>query len=209
MTAGRLSAADFELGLDHVTRRLAAVPSDLAWSLTDVGSPRELVLRFTRPLPSLDEPVKKKEEEEVEILCDLKEEEEETDLQSVSVGSPGSEELQLELRVTYSAAHEVPVLFCRAWHLRSTKPASLEQLWRLFSSQTGSTPGSDLLNALGPAEHPPTGLPMFVLHPCKTAQVMATLQPTSPKRFVLAWLSVFGPALGLGLPCAVFDERVP
>lgn len=197
-----LSAEDFDLGLDHVTSRLAALPVDLSWSLVDLGASRELVLRFVRPLPAGEEQETQEEKEEEQD----EEEEEELDFDCAPKPTAECSLLQLELRVLYSAAYEVPVLFCRAWDTCTARPAPLDLLWRLFSVQTGAK-ASELLNCLGPAEHPPTGLPMFALHPCRTAQVMATLKPQRPEHFVMAWLSVFGTALGLRLPSALFKEE--
>lgn len=73
------------------------------------------------------------------------------------------------------------------------------------------------------AEHPILGVPFFTIHPCQTANIMALFRPgtiffylsvtsyivedpavSSTANYLLSWLSVVGPVIGLELPLRYF-----
>uniref|UniRef100_A0A1A8RH74 Ubiquitin-like-conjugating enzyme ATG10 n=1 Tax=Nothobranchius rachovii TaxID=451742 RepID=A0A1A8RH74_9TELE len=70
------------------------------------------------------------------------------------------------------------------------------------------------LNALSQQEHPLLGQPFFYLHPCKTEEFMKLVLTAAedkhrPMNYVLLWLSLVGPAVGLDVPLEYCIEPQP
>ena len=66
-------------------------------------------------------------------------------------------------------------------------------------------------------EHPYTGRPAYVVHPCQTARLMATLMggtsgggggggggEVDVRRYLLVWFNVYGRAAGLAVPADAY-----
>lgn len=56
--------------------------------------------------------------------------------------------------------------------------------------------------------HPVLDVPFFQLHPCRTADLMKATRPhdhVTASAYVLRWLSLVGPTIGLRLPDTVFQ----
>nr|XP_033960102.1 ubiquitin-like-conjugating enzyme ATG10 [Pseudochaenichthys georgianus] len=96
----------------------------------------------------------------------------------VCVASAGSSQLlQYEYHILHSCSYSTPVLYFRA----CTQAPRRER------------------------EHPLLGQPFFMLHPCRTEEFMrpvlqAAQDQHRPVNYVLSWLSVMGPVVGLDVP---------
>ena len=170
------------------------------------------------PLPELDD----EEDGDLSKLSDILPVEEEDSSVSVRDGLTvlGS------YHCVYSPSYRVPVLLFRL-HYTDGQPLSLEEstailtqrsgdqrIRSLTSQCTGSTSdeGSAVVGRevdfppLSAVLHPSLSSPFFSLHPCQTSQVMSILQSVDapvdalPTVDILAWLSAFGPFVGLHLP---------
>ncbi|XP_058482381.1 ubiquitin-like-conjugating enzyme ATG10 isoform X1 [Solea solea] len=112
--------------------------------------------------------------------------------------------LQYEYHILYSCSYRNPVLYFRVFTLEG-RSLSLEDVWRSvhpnFRLQLQNSP----LNTISQQEHPLLGQPFFMLHPCRTEEFMrpvvqAAQEQHRPMNYVLTWLSVVGPLLGLDVP---------
>ncbi|KAM7378694.1 hypothetical protein PAMP_004300 [Pampus punctatissimus] len=121
---------------------------------------------------------------------------------AASAGS--SQVLQFEYHILYSCSYSSPVLYFRAFTLEG-RSLSLEEVWSSvhpnFRLQLQYSP----LNTITQQEHPLLGQPFFMLHPCRTEDFMKPVLQTAqdqhrPLNYVLTWLSVVGPLVGLDIP---------
>ena len=111
--------------------------------------------------------------------------------------------LMCEYHVIHSTSYQVPVLYFTASY-SSGRTVLLSDLWQLL-------PASSLMEENGKwgmvtdTEHPLLLRPFYHIHPCHTAKVMSTISgcPVTASgchdNYVLTWLSVFGPLVGLQL----------
>ena len=54
--------------------------------------------------------------------------------------------------------------------------------------------------------HPVHDTPFLFLHPCRTAEAMRSATdhvPSSPESYLMVWLGLMGPSVGLSLPVEV------
>jgi hypothetical protein len=116
-----------------------------------------------------------------------------------------------EFHIVYCEAYQVPVLY---FQLRGNE-GQLLPLEKIMSPQGEQLLASHQL-------HPLLDLPFFYLHPCQTAQFMSNLDTDGPGRccfifefhfihgvgvsYVLSWLSIVGPIVGIELPRGFFRE---
>ncbi|CAJ1087274.1 ubiquitin-like-conjugating enzyme ATG10 [Xyrichtys novacula] len=112
--------------------------------------------------------------------------------------------LQYEYHILFSCSYSVPVLYFRAFTLEG-RSLSLEEVWSSVHPNFRLRLQSSPLNTITLQEHPLLGQPFFMLHPCRTEEFMRpVLQEAQhrhrPVNFVLTWLSVVGPVVGLEVP---------
>ncbi|XP_013869293.1 ubiquitin-like-conjugating enzyme ATG10 [Austrofundulus limnaeus] len=115
--------------------------------------------------------------------------------------SSSSSVLQFEYHVLYSCSYAAPVLYFRAFTLEG-RSLTLEEAWRCVHPSFRLRLQSCPLNAISQQEHPLLGQPFFFLHPCRTEDFMrpvlrAAQDQHRPVNYVLSWLSVVGPVVGL------------
>ncbi|XP_062285220.1 ubiquitin-like-conjugating enzyme ATG10 [Scomber scombrus] len=136
------------------------------------------------------------------IAGDIDENDEDDGVCAVSAGS--SQVLQYEYHIVYSCSYSSPVLYFRACTLEG-RSLSLEEVWSSvhpnFRLQLQHSP----LNTITQQEHPLLGQPFFMLHPCRTEEFMRpVLQAAQDQHrtvnYILTWLSVVGPLVGLDIP---------
>nr|XP_040027621.1 ubiquitin-like-conjugating enzyme ATG10 isoform X3 [Gasterosteus aculeatus aculeatus] len=82
---------------------------------------------------------------------------------------------------------------------------SLEAMWSSVHPNYRLRLQSSPLNTISLQEHPLLGQPFFMLHPCRTEEVMrpvlqAAHEQHRPVNYVLSWLSAVGPVVGLDVP---------
>ncbi|XP_072296402.1 ubiquitin-like-conjugating enzyme ATG10 [Eucyclogobius newberryi] len=123
---------------------------------------------------------------------------------AVATNCPLARCFQFEFHVVFSSSFGAPVLYFRAFTLEG-KSLSLEEVWSLVAPKLRVSSQDALLDTVTQQEHPLLGQAFFMLHPCRTLDFMrpvlqAARRENRAVNFVLTWLSVVGPLLGLHLP---------
>ncbi|XP_054452426.1 ubiquitin-like-conjugating enzyme ATG10 [Anoplopoma fimbria] len=121
---------------------------------------------------------------------------------TVSGGS--SQLIQYEYHILHSCSYATPVLYFRAF-TQEGRSLSLEEVWSSVHPNFRLRLESSPLNTITLQEHPLLGQPFFMLHPCRTEEFMrpvlqAAQDQHRPVNYVLSWLSVVGPVVGLDVP---------
>ncbi|XP_072219712.1 ubiquitin-like-conjugating enzyme ATG10 isoform X1 [Leuresthes tenuis] len=121
--------------------------------------------------------------------------------------------LQYEYHILYSCSYSAPVLYFRAFTLGG-KSLTLEEVWSSVHPHFRLHLQNCPLNAITQQEHPLLGQPFFFLHPCRTEEFMrpmlqAAQEQCRPVNYVLSWLSVVGPVLGLDVPLKYSTQLLP
>uniref|UniRef100_A0A8C6UUM5 Ubiquitin-like-conjugating enzyme ATG10 n=1 Tax=Neogobius melanostomus TaxID=47308 RepID=A0A8C6UUM5_9GOBI len=132
-------------------------------------------------------------------------------LNSSQSGDGGHLCFQFEFHILYSSSFRTPVLYFRAFTLEG-KSLSLEDVWSFIRPKLRLSSEDGLLSTVTQQEHPLLGQPFFMLHPCKTDDFMrpvleAARQENRPVNYVLTWLSVVGPLLGLDVPLEYSSDK--
>nr|XP_046265170.1 ubiquitin-like-conjugating enzyme ATG10 isoform X2 [Scatophagus argus] len=136
------------------------------------------------------------------VKSDMNDEDEDDGVCTVSEGS--SQVLQYEYHILYSCSYSTPVLYFRAFTLEG-RSLSLEEVWSCVHPNFRLRLQTSPLNTITLQEHPLLGQPFFMLHPCRTEELMrpivnAAQDQHRPVNYVLSWLSVVGPVVGLDVP---------
>ncbi|XP_026168489.1 ubiquitin-like-conjugating enzyme ATG10 isoform X2 [Mastacembelus armatus] len=118
--------------------------------------------------------------------------------------------LQYEYHILYSCSYSTPVLYFRVSSLDG-RGLSLEEVWSSVHPNFRLRLQKSPLNAITQQEHPLLGQPFFMLHPCRTEEFMKpVLQVVQDKHrpfnYILTWLSVMGPVVGLDIPLKYASE---
>uniref|UniRef100_A0A3B4AGB5 Ubiquitin-like-conjugating enzyme ATG10 n=1 Tax=Periophthalmus magnuspinnatus TaxID=409849 RepID=A0A3B4AGB5_9GOBI len=119
---------------------------------------------------------------------------------------------QFEFHVVFSSSYRTPVLYFRAFSLG--KSLSLEDVWSFIQPKLRLTSQDALLNTITQQEHPLLGQAFFMLHPCKTQDFMRPVLQTAQQEnravnYVLTWLSVVAPLVGLDVPLEYCSDLRP
>ncbi|KAK4302972.1 hypothetical protein Pmani_024999 [Petrolisthes manimaculis] len=149
--------------------------------------------------------------DEIEKLIeDFTQEPEPPDPSSVSNSTPGYI-ITYEYHIVYSLSHSVPALYFNAWYA-SGKLLTLQEIWERVSNQFCEQIADNKWNSLTQTEHPVLGRPFFQLHPCRTAELMNIVcceseqTPKDVKKYLISWLSMFGPVVGLEVPITYYNK---
>ncbi|XP_076842610.1 ubiquitin-like-conjugating enzyme ATG10 [Brachyhypopomus gauderio] len=183
------------------------------WSWVDVkdveeGYMKKTVLIPRRPCAALSQHAKHKPEEEVDIVT------EEDQVDDVDGGAYAVCEnravIHYEYHVLYSCSYQAPVLYFRASSLDG-RPLSLGEVWNNVHPNYRQRLLQGPWDTLTQQEHPLLGQPFFMLHPCRTEEFIRPIlqMAHSEKRrvnYVLAWLSMVGPVVGLDVPLSYSTE---
>ncbi|KAF1383268.1 hypothetical protein PFLUV_G00129980 [Perca fluviatilis] len=91
---------------------------------------------------------------------------------------------------------------------------SLEEVWSSVHPNFRLRLQNSPLNTITLQEHPLLGQPFFMLHPCRTEEFMRpVLQAAQDQHrsvnYVLSWLSVVGPVVGLDVPLKYATQLHP
>ncbi|XP_071386965.1 ubiquitin-like-conjugating enzyme ATG10 [Centroberyx affinis] len=130
---------------------------------------------------------------------------------AVSEGS--SRALQYEYHILYSCSYRTPVLYFRAFTLEG-RSLSLDEVWSAVHPNYRLRLQQSPWNTITQQEHPLLGQSFFVLHPCRTEEFMkpvmqAAQQELRPVNYVVTWLSVVGPLVGLEIPLSYSTQSHP
>lgn len=104
--------------------------------------------------------------------------------------------LQMEYNILFSCSYSTPVLYFRGSTLGG-RSLSLEEVWSSVHPNFRRRLQESRLNTISQQEHPLLAQPFFMLHPCRTQEFM---QPLRPVNYLISWLSVVGPVVGLEVP---------
>ncbi|XP_054625351.1 ubiquitin-like-conjugating enzyme ATG10 isoform X4 [Dunckerocampus dactyliophorus] len=112
--------------------------------------------------------------------------------------------LQYEYHILYSCSFMTPVLYFRASSLEG-RSLSLEEVWSCVHPNFRLRLQHSPLTTITQQEHPLLGQPFFMLHPCRTEELMRPLlqlakEQHRPMNYILTWLSTVGPLVGLDVP---------
>ncbi|XP_029931293.1 ubiquitin-like-conjugating enzyme ATG10 [Myripristis murdjan] len=112
--------------------------------------------------------------------------------------------LQYEYHVLYSCSYSVPVLYFRAFTLEG-RSLSLDEVWSCVPPQYRARLQQSPWNTITQQEHPLLGQPFFLVHPCRTDELMRPVMQAAQQQlrwvnYVVTWLSMVGPLVGLEMP---------
>ncbi|XP_018551493.1 ubiquitin-like-conjugating enzyme ATG10 isoform X1 [Lates calcarifer] len=138
------------------------------------------------------------------IQGDIDDEDDDADEGVCTVSEGSSQVLQYEYHILYSCSYSTPVLYFRAFTLEG-RSLSLQEVWSSVHSNFSFRLQNSPLNTITQQEHPLLGQPFFMLHPCRTEEFMRPVLQVAqdhnrPVNYVLTWLSVVGPMVGLDVP---------
>ncbi|XP_068197452.1 ubiquitin-like-conjugating enzyme ATG10 isoform X2 [Antennarius striatus] len=128
-----------------------------------------------------------------------------------TVSETRSELLQYEYHILYSCSYSTPVLFFRAF-TQAGRSLSLEDVWSSVHQNFRLRLQDSPLNVISLQEHPLLGQPFFMLHPCRTDEFMrpvlqAALDQHRSMNYLLSWLSLVGPVVGLDVPLEYYTQH--
>lgn len=177
-------------------------------------APGQLTISLTRQ----DPPESKREQQMLaaEVAFDDnddKDNDDDEDEDGVCCVSEGSSQVvQYEYHVLYSCSYQTPVLYFRASTLEG-RSLSLEEVWNSVHPNYRLRLQQSPWDSITQQEHPLLGQPFFMLHPCRTEEFMrpvmqAAQQEHRQVNYVVTWLSVVGPVVGLDIPLS-YSTQVP
>ena len=121
--------------------------------------------------------------------------------------------------VVFVASYQVPALFFTVCDAGGA-PVSTDDVWRSIPRQYRASAGMDRWSFVTQREHPVTGRPCYMLHPCGTDQLLKLVGESRgdgsavhdgggssgnrKTNIVATWLSTAGPIAGLTLPYFYF-----
>ena len=109
--------------------------------------------------------------------------------------------ITIECHVVYSESYCNPVLYFTACKLNG-RTLKLKDCWNLVHDSAKHV--TDKWSFLTQVEHPINGRPCFQLHPCHTKDFMQHFNNNS--QYLLSWLSVMMPVLGLTFPSETYHK---
>ncbi|XP_072372294.1 ubiquitin-like-conjugating enzyme ATG10 isoform X1 [Scyliorhinus torazame] len=131
-----------------------------------------------------------------------------------------SELIRYEYHVVYSSSYLAPVLYFRACY-SDGKPLGLKEIWEKVHDCYKERLFQGPWDTITQQEHHLLGQPFFVLHPCRTSELMTPIMDgaTQEQRnvnYITSWLSMMGPVVGLDVPLSyatavsqgIFDPKL-
>ncbi|XP_064152550.1 ubiquitin-like-conjugating enzyme ATG10 isoform X2 [Anguilla rostrata] len=118
--------------------------------------------------------------------------------------SETSSPTRYEYHVLYSCSYQAPVLYFRASTLDG-RPLSLEDIWDNVHPNYRQRLLQGPWDTITQQEHPLIGQPFFVLHPCRTQDLMRPILAAASAEnrslnYIVSWLSSVGPVVALNVP---------
>ena len=113
----------------------------------------------------------------------------------------------------HSSSYEVPVLYVTVKH-PSANRLSAEAMCELLvpPSYRPQVVTVGVMGAMSMTDHPMSGLPVYFVHPCRTAEAMSTLADdilVGPEKYLLIWLGLMGGSVGLEVPLELAEIMCP
>ncbi|GAB6028978.1 E2-like conjugating enzyme atg10 [Chamberlinius hualienensis] len=103
--------------------------------------------------------------------------------------------------VVYSHSYNVPVLYFNMHH-SDGRLLTLEEVWQQVPDEYRNELYFNRWGAITQQEHPLLCQPYFWIHPCQTESIMSQVELKNDEDYILSWLSMFGPLVGLKIPLA-------
>ncbi|XP_072438585.1 ubiquitin-like-conjugating enzyme ATG10 isoform X2 [Chiloscyllium punctatum] len=114
-----------------------------------------------------------------------------------------SQLIRYEYHVVYSSSYQAPVLYFRACY-SDGKPLTLEEIWENVHDCYKERLFQGPWDTITQQEHHLLGQPFFVLHPCRTSELMTSIMGATQEQrnvnYITSWLSMMGPVVGLDVP---------
>ncbi|KAJ8380634.1 hypothetical protein SKAU_G00014120 [Synaphobranchus kaupii] len=132
------------------------------------------------------------------------EDEEQAGSDEERVVSETSSPIRYEYHVLYSCSYQAPVLYFRASTLDG-RPLSLEDMWDNVHPNYRQRLLQGPWDTITQQEHPLIGQSFFVLHPCRTQDLMRPILAAASAEnrslnYIVSWLSSVGPVAALTVP---------
>ena len=132
----------------------------------------------------------------------------------------GSEDAAKQPRIIYDILHspsyQVPILYLTFKDLqrhagRKGSLPSLDELYDLLipPAQRPQMQHVGVMGALSMTDHPISNAPAYFVHPCRTAEAMDAVtggHDVKPEEYLLMWLGMVGPSVGLTVPVEVVQK---
>ncbi|KAF2112477.1 hypothetical protein BDV96DRAFT_163607 [Lophiotrema nucula] len=139
---------------------------------------------------------------------DVEEQIEEDDEEAFS--HPNVQQAHIEWDVIYSSSYQVPVIYFRIKDSSYRFPPNMETLRCIIPEQYKSQIESHgLMGGITITDHPFTNTPVFFLHPCQTADVLASSVGTkteiTPTEYLLLFMTGMGRYMQLDLPLSLAE----
>jgi len=96
------------------------------------------------------------------------------------------------------------------YHIVYREIIKLEEVWEDLPVDIQKVPELRERTFITQAEHPILGIPFFYVHPCQTSKLMKELlsNNTTGFNYILSWLSLIGPLVGLKIPFNWFSNNL-
>ncbi|XP_030581227.1 ubiquitin-like-conjugating enzyme ATG10 isoform X2 [Archocentrus centrarchus] len=181
---------------------LRSVVADSSPALKQKGAASDSESRVSTH--SILEPQREQSRQPVLAACFHADGTDEDDDAVCTLSEGSSRVLQYEYHVLYSCSYSAPVLYFRAFTLEG-RSLTLEEVWGSVHPNFKHRLQNSPLNTITQQEHPLLGQPFFMLHPCRTEEFLRPVlqgpqEQHRPVNYVLSWLSVVGPVVGLDVP---------
>ncbi|KAK5110834.1 hypothetical protein LTR62_005545 [Meristemomyces frigidus] len=107
--------------------------------------------------------------------------------------------------IIYSTTYRVPLLYITLKHSLAQPVLSLEEVYDALvpSLQRHQLQSVGPVGSLSMTEHPVTGMPVYLIHPCRTQEAMAAVageRGSTLVQYLMLWLGLVGPSVGLSVP---------
>jgi ubiquitin-like-conjugating enzyme ATG10 len=125
---------------------------------------------------------------------------------------------QILYDILYSPSYQVPVLYIHFKDFinkdNGSRMPTLEQVYDLLvpDASRPSMQQVSVMGALSLADHPISNMPAYFVHPCRTAEAMASMtegRSVRPIEYLLIWIGLIGPGVGLNVPVQVAQRIAP
>jgi ubiquitin-like-conjugating enzyme ATG10 len=111
-----------------------------------------------------------------------------------------------------SPTYQVPVLYFQLSSSANEAPAGLKEIYEVLvpSDARGQMEDISVMGAISMAEQPVIGVPMYFVHPCRTADVLRDWEEDvkgDVERYLRIWLGIVGSVVGLYLPIDAMKDQ--
>lgn len=115
--------------------------------------------------------------------------------------------------ILLSPVYIVPVLYFHVHDPQHRYPPTMTVLYEhlippLFKTQAET---GGVIGGISVQDHPVMSRPVFFIHPCQTAEVMAASAgdgKITAEEYLIMWIGALGKCVGLNVPLSLADDRV-